>query len=118
MADLFVQRDRRQDGYAGACPVTGKVVRQPALGQILRDSPVVLVDALRVTRATQRLQAANVRADERLRVAAKSLDIGAGPLQMRRWPVDAALAGDVENIAIGRARLNRGGANRDNHAAS
>ena len=89
MADLAVKASGRQDADADVGAVAGEVVGLAALGKIGGDAPVIRIDPLDMAGPAQRLQPADVGADERLRVAAHAVDGGARPLQMRRRPIDA-----------------------------
>ena len=62
------------------------------------------VDPLDVARPAQRLQPTDVRADESLWVAADAIDGGARTLQMDRRAIDALIAGDVHDVAVGGPR--------------
>lgn len=81
----------------GSCLVIGLA----ALGEVPGDAPVILVDPLDEARAAQRLQPADVRADECLGIAAGALHRGSGARQVMRWPIDAALAGDLLDVEVG-----------------
>ena len=118
MADLLVEAGGRQDADPDVGAVPREIVGLTALGEIGRNAPVIRVDPLGMAGPAQRLQPADMGANEGLRVAADAVDGGARPLQMLGRTIDAPFAGDIHDIAVRGARPGRGGAGRDDHAAA
>ena len=83
MDDLAVEVGGRQDACTDVRTVADEVIGVAALGEVSGDAPVVRVDPLDMAGATQRLQPANVRADERIGGDPDAFDGGTRPLQMR-----------------------------------
>jgi hypothetical protein len=79
---------------------------------------MVGVDALGMTDAPQRLQPADVGADERLGIAADAIYRGSGALQMSRRTIDAFPISHVHDVSIGRAGAGWSRANGQDHAAT
>jgi hypothetical protein len=77
MSNLAVEAGRRQDADADVGAVPRKVVGLTARGEIGGDAPVIGVDPLGMTGPAQRLQPANVGANEGLGIAADTVDGGA-----------------------------------------
>jgi hypothetical protein len=99
MADLTVKAGRRQDADADVGAVPRKIVGLTARGEIGGDAPVVRVDPLGIARPAQRLQSADVRANEGLGIAADVVDGTSRPLQMLGRPIDASLTCDIQDVA-------------------
>jgi hypothetical protein len=78
---------------------------------------VIGIDPLGVAGPTQRLQAANVGANEALRIAADTIDGCSRPLKMLGRAIDASFPGDIHDVAVRGARTGRGGASHDDHAS-
>ena len=70
MADLLVKAGGRQDGYSDVGAVPCKIVGLTAVGEIGGDAPVIGVDTFSMTGPAQRLQPADVRANEGFGIAA------------------------------------------------
>ena len=115
-ADLGLEIKRREgaDGKSVAAPA--EVVAHPTLGDVGGDAPLVGVEPLDMAGPAQRLQAADMGADESLGVAADALDLFARPLQMRARTVDACLAGHVGDVQISRPRMGNRRRHLDDHA--
>ena len=82
MADLLVKAGGRQDANPDVRTVPRKIVGLTALGEIGGDAPVVRVDPLGMAGPAQRLQPADMGADEGLGIAADTVDGSSRPLQM------------------------------------
>ncbi len=82
MADLAVEAGRRQDADADVRAVPCEIVGLTARGEIGADAPMIRVDPLGVAGPAQRLQPADVRANEGLGIAADTVDGSSRPLQM------------------------------------
>jgi hypothetical protein len=82
MADLAVEAGKRQDADANVGAVPHKIVGLTARGEIGGDAPVIGVDPLGMAGPTQRLQPADVRANEGLGIAADTVDGVARPLKV------------------------------------
>ena len=111
---LKIERRKRADGYAIAAAV--QIVAHPALANVGGDAPCVSVEPLDMPRPAQRLQAADMGADESLGVAADALDALARSLEMRAWAIDARLVRHVGDVQISRSRARGHRAHLDDHA--
>ena len=69
-SDLLVKAVVRQDAYSDIRTVPRKIVGLTACGEIGGNAPMIGVDPLGMTGPAQRLQPANVGANEPLRIAA------------------------------------------------
>ena len=118
MADLLVKAGGRQDADADVRAVPREIVGLAALGEIGGDAPVIRIDPLGMAGPAQRLQPADVGADEGLGIAADTVDGGARPLQMLGRAIDAFLTCDIHDVAVCGARPGRSGAGRDDHASA
>ena len=76
---------------------------------------MIRVDPLSMASPAQRLQPADVRANEGLRIATNAVDGCSRPLQMLGRAIDSLMVCDIHDIAVRRARPGRGGAGRDDH---
>lgn len=92
------QRAQRSKHAFTRC-ATVSVCGHGALGDVPGDAPVVGVDPLYVAGPAQGLQAADVRADKRVRILTLLLEDFADALDMSAWLVEAAIVlrhdGDV-----------------------
>ena len=79
MADLLVKAGGRQDADADVRAVPCEIVGLTALGEIGGDAPVIGVDPLGMAGPAQRLQPADVGANEGLGIAADTVDGGVAP---------------------------------------
>ena len=91
MADLLVKAGGRQDADPDVGAVPREIVGLTALGKIGGDAPVIGVDPLGMAGPAQRLQPADVGANEGLGIAADAVDGGSRPLQMLGRAIDASL---------------------------
>src|SRR5580700_3913043 len=98
MTDLLVKAGGRQDADPDVPAVPREIVGLAALGEIGGDAPVIRIDPLGMADPAQCLQPADVRANERLGIAANTVDGGACPLQMGRWAIDAFLTGYIQDV--------------------
>src|SRR5208282_6554146 len=90
------------DGKSVAAPA--EVIAHPALTDVGRDAPGIGVDAVDMPGPAQRLQAADMRADKSLGVAADALNSLTRPLQMHARAVDARIVPHVGDIQISSPR--------------
>jgi hypothetical protein len=105
-ADLLLQAERRKDPDPWAVTAAAEVVGHAAIDHVSGDPPMVNVDALHVVLAPQRLQAADVEADEGLRVLALPLEAVADPFEVPARLVDAgAVLGHDGDVAVHRLRV-------------
>jgi heme/copper-type cytochrome/quinol oxidase subunit 2 len=79
---------------------------------------VVGVDPLGMAGPAQRLQPADVRANEGLGIAADPVDGTSRPLQMPGRAIDRSLTCDIQDVAVRSARPGRGGTGHDDHASA
>ena len=80
MADLLVKARRRQDADPDVRTVPGKIIGLAPLEEIRGHAPMIGVDPLGMAGPAQRLQPADMGADERFGIASETVDGGPGPL--------------------------------------
>src|SRR5262249_5481223 len=118
VANLLVEARGGQHADPDVRRVAGTVMGFAALDQIGWHAPMVGVDALGMTSPPQRLQPADVGADERLGIAADATYRGPGAFQMSRRTIDAFLTSQVRDVSIGRAGAGWPRADGHDHAAT
>jgi hypothetical protein len=79
---------------------------------------VIRVDPLDMAGPAQRLQPADMGANEGLGITADTVDGTSRPLQMLGRAIDASLTCDIHDVAVRGTRPGRGGAGHDDHASA
>ena len=91
MADLLVKAGRRQNVDADVRAVPREVIGLAALGEIGGDAPMIGVDPLDMAGPAQRLQPADMGADEGLGIAAERSMATSARSRCGGRAIDAAL---------------------------
>jgi hypothetical protein len=102
--NLPVEADGRERPYSQPVTALAEVVSLPALDDVLRDLPMIGIDPLDKAGPAQRLQSADMGADEGFGVLALAFEVVMDTLQVPARPVDAIAVGRIgSDVAVGRS---------------
>src|ERR1700746_209529 len=117
--NLSLEFFRRKDLDPRPIAASRAIVGLTTFKDISGNFPMVVVDPFDVSRATQGLQPAAMRADKRLRILELSFELLADAFQVPARPVDSIVLAAVErDIAISGPRYGGGWTPLDDHAPS
>src|ERR1700747_467118 len=117
--NLSLEFFRRKDLDPRLITASRPIVGLTTFKDISGNFPMVVVDPFDVSRATQDLQPADMRADKRLRILELPFELLADAFQVPARRVDSiVLAGVERDIAIGGSRSGGGWTHLDDHVPS